>query len=119
MTWIMPEVQERCWSYLGGIAKGEGAAPLAIGGIADHVHMLLELPYTVPLSEVIRRIKCSSSLAFKKFSPDLINFKWQDGFGLFSISPANLPVAINYISGQAKHHQTESFEQELKKFHVQ
>jgi putative transposase len=45
---VNPELRERLWPFLGGIAKQNGITPRCIGGVADHVHLLLSLPTTVP-----------------------------------------------------------------------
>ena len=37
---IVPEWRERLHAYLGGILREMGAVPEAVGGVADHVHLL-------------------------------------------------------------------------------
>ena len=38
---IAPEIEQRVWAYLGGIAKENKMKPLQIGGVEDHVHLLV------------------------------------------------------------------------------
>jgi putative transposase len=46
---ITPEIRERLWSYMGGIAGRNEMKAIQTGGTADHVHLLLSLPATLPL----------------------------------------------------------------------
>jgi REP element-mobilizing transposase RayT len=41
---ILPEIQPRLWAYMGGIAREHQFKALGIGGMEDHVHLLLSLP---------------------------------------------------------------------------
>ena len=41
---ITDDVRERLWAYAGGIARDNGMKALAVGGTADHLHVLLSLP---------------------------------------------------------------------------
>jgi len=54
---LTPEIRERLWPYLGGIARENGMKALAIGGVADHVHVLLSLPATMSLSKAMQLLK--------------------------------------------------------------
>jgi putative transposase len=83
---LSPEVRERLWPYLGGIAKQNGVKPACIGGVADHVHLLLSLPTTIATAKIIQLIKAGSSAWIHDTFKDLRNFAWQDGYGAFSVS---------------------------------
>ena len=58
---IPAEIQLRLWAYMGGIARENGVKPVEIGGIDDHVHMLLSLPSSQPIAKTMREIKSASS----------------------------------------------------------
>jgi REP element-mobilizing transposase RayT len=45
--WIKAEIEERVWSYLGGIARKNKLKPIKIGGIEDHIYDLLGAPLTI------------------------------------------------------------------------
>jgi REP element-mobilizing transposase RayT len=51
---LSPEIRERLWPYLGGIAKQNGIKPACIGGVADHIHLLLSLPTTIAIAKAIQ-----------------------------------------------------------------
>lgn len=80
-----------------------GCSVLAVGGVEDHVHLLVSMPATVTISEVVKHIKGASSRAVHLASPDLF-FKWQGSYGAISVSPKAIPAIIRYIEGQAEHH---------------
>jgi len=93
-----------------GIAKNLGIETLALGGIANHVHILLALPPTKSLSDAVRDLKANSSRWMREKGH---NFAWQSGFGAFSVSPSQAPLVKAYIRDQAKHHRRRSFEDEF------
>ena len=58
---IVPEIQDRLWPYMAGIAKKNNMTALAVGGMPDHIHILLSLPATLSVSKAIQSIKGNSS----------------------------------------------------------
>ena len=88
---LNPELRERLWPFLGGIAKQNGITPRCIGGVADHVHLLLSLPTTVPIAKAIQLVKAGSSAWIHQTFRQLDNFSWQQGDGAFSVSVSQLP----------------------------
>jgi len=115
------ELREEVYRYIGGIVKHEYGVSLTIGGIADHVHMLINLSTKFSLSQVMRRIKANSSV-FLRRNKNMANFEWQKGYGAFSVSTSMVPVVKQYICNQESHHKIYSFEDEfvrlLKKHNV-
>ncbi|MFL6373165.1 MAG: transposase [Pyrinomonadaceae bacterium] len=82
-----------------------------INGVDDHVHMLIGLPPTVALSDVMRFIKANSSRWFKnRFN---VGFAWQTGFGAFSVSRSGAKAVSRYIADQEQHHNTRDFRSEF------
>jgi putative transposase len=118
-----PEIRERLWPYLGGIAKESNIRPARIGGVADHVHMLLSLPTTIAVAKAIQLIKGGSSAWIHDSFREQHNFAWQEGYGAFSVSVSHLPETVDYIKNQAEHHRTRTFKEEylaiLKKHNLQ
>ncbi len=74
--WLTPDIEERVWAYLGGIARQNELRPLLIGGVEDHIHMLLGLPPTITVSEILKRIKGGSSGWIKENFPGCPHFGW-------------------------------------------
>ena len=84
--WIAPDVEARIWAYLGGIASENKMHPIQIGGIEDHVHVLLGAPATLAPSKIAQLIKGGSSAWIHGTFPNLGRVAWQDGYGAFSVS---------------------------------
>ncbi len=113
---LSPEVRERLWPYLGGIAKQNGVRPACVGGVADHAHLLLSIPTTMAIAKAIQLIKAGSSAWIHDTFRELHNFAWQEGYGAFSVSVSQVAETVEYIKNQAEHHRTRSFQEEYLAF---
>ena len=91
---------------------------LAIGGVADHVHLLLSLPTTLSVSKAMQLLKGNSSKWLRETFPELRpqGFAWQEGFGAFSIGVSGVADTVQYIQTQEEHHRKKSFREELEVF---
>jgi REP element-mobilizing transposase RayT len=108
---IKPDMQPRLWQFMGGIARQNGATALAIGGVEDHVHLLLSLSADCSIAHVLQEVKAGSSkFIHENFEMD---FGWQRGYGAFSIGPSQREHTIEYIAHQPEHHKKRSFEEEF------
>jgi REP element-mobilizing transposase RayT len=113
-TVLIPSVRERLWPYLGGIAREHEMKALAIGGVSDHVHVLLSLPSKISTAKAMQLIKGNSSKWLSETFPELRSFSWQEGYGAFSIGVSGVDATKRYILSQEEHHRTRSFRDELK-----
>jgi putative transposase len=111
-------IRERLWPYLGGIAREREMTALAIGGVADHVHMLLSLPATLSVAQAMQLIKGNSSKWLRETFPELLRskFAWQEGYGAFSIGISGVEDTVHYIRTQEDHHRRSSFREEVESF---
>jgi putative transposase len=114
--WLTPEIRERLWPYLGGIARENDMKPLAIGGVSDHVHLLVSLPATLSLSKAIQLLKGNSSKWIHETFPPLRAFSWQQGYATFSIGISGIDETCAYIRSQEQHHQTRTYRDEVIMF---
>jgi REP element-mobilizing transposase RayT len=112
--WIRPEIEQRIWAYLAGITQQNKMQPLQIGGIDDHVHVLLGAPPVLAPAKIAQLIKGGSSPWIQEAFPPLKGFGWQDGYSAFTVSRSNLPAVIAYIQGQREHHRAKSFQEEYR-----
>jgi putative transposase len=80
---IPPETQGPLWSFLGGIARNNGFTALMVGGTADHAHVLLSLPATIPLAKAMQLLKGASSKWMNENHGG--GFAWQEGYGAFTV----------------------------------
>lgn len=108
--WIAAPVQETLWKCLAGIARGYGIETAAVGGTADHVHMLLCVPPKISIAVIIRALKANSS---KWMNEQGHLFAWQQGYGSFSVSASNANQVAAYIRTQTEHHRRRDFREEL------
>jgi len=111
--WIKPEIEGRIWAYLGGIANKNRMKPLQIGGVDDHIHILLGAPATMAPAKATQLIKGGSSAWIHTEFPELRNFEWQDGYGAFTVSKSAIPEVTAYIRNQREHHQRRTFKEEF------
>ncbi len=107
---ITPEVGERLHRYMGGIANRLRVTPLAIGGMPDHVHLLLGLRPSQTLADVVRLIKTNAS---KEIGRSVARFRWQPGYLAFGVSESKVASVRRYIYGQSKSHLTMSLQDEV------
>jgi len=120
---IKPELRERLWPFLGGIARQNKMKAIEIGGVEDHVHILLSLPSTMAISKALQLIKGGSSKWIHETVPKHREFAWQDEYGAFSVNVSQLDKTIEYIKGQETHHRKMTFQEEflvlLKKHRIE
>ncbi len=107
---ITEHLRNDLYGYLGGIVKNLGGVAFVIGGIEDHVHILVGLNATHRLDHFMRELKASSSgWVRRELDP---TFSWQNGYGAFTVSAGNLERVKNYIRNQEAHHQGKDFQTE-------
>lgn len=111
--WITSDVAERLYPYIGGIVRTEKGVLYEIGGIVDHVHMYLRWRPNGAVSDLMRTVKARSSKWVHDTFPNLANFVWQEGYGVFSVSKSQEDAVKRYIAQQAEHHRKEDFQSEL------
>jgi REP element-mobilizing transposase RayT len=102
----------RLHEYLGGTIRGLGAFPEAIGGVADHVHLLVGLKATHCLADMMRELKKAASV-WVHDEIGLATFAWQEGYAAFTVSPTSRPAIKTYIANQEAHHLRLSYRDEL------
>jgi putative transposase len=109
---ITRELKPELHKYLGGTVKGLNGVPLEIGGVADHVHLLVRLQPVIAVAEFVKKLKTgSSSWANKRTNG---RFAWQPRYGAFTVSESQVEKVREYIRNQEEHHSRVSFEDEFK-----
>lgn len=109
------ELRERTHAYLAGICRNLKCPALIIGGVEDHVHLLTRHSKSITVVDYLRELKRESSKWIKTVDTTLKSFRWQTGYGAFSISPSHVDEVRRYIQNQEKHHRKVSFQDEFKR----
>jgi REP element-mobilizing transposase RayT len=113
---IREEIRERLHGYLCGIGRENEIQVFAVGGTADHVHLLISLPRTISIAKSVQLLKPESSKWIHENFQGSRTFAWQEGYGAFSVGVSQRAATVKYILAQVGHHKRFSFEDELKKF---
>ena len=113
VDFIRPEIENRVWAYIGGIARKHNMTALQVGGIDNHIHALIGSPTVLSPSQVAKYLKGDSSFWIHNEFQELGNFAWQDGYGVFSVSKNDISRLIGYIKNQRRHHSNQTFEEEF------
>ena len=107
--WLTPELISPVYNCIETVARRLGYTVLAIGGMPDHVHLVVMLPPKRAIYLLAQQAKGASS----KLAADLSRrhpnsedglFCWQEGYGVFSLSRTDLPKVVDYVQNQARHH---------------
>ncbi len=114
--WIAQAIEQRIWSFIGGIARNHQMTALQVGGVEDHIHALITAPPTIAPFQIAQLLKGVSSKWIHEQFPSLENFTWQDGYGAFTVSKSNIPGVIKYIQNQREHHRKKTFQEEYLEF---
>jgi REP element-mobilizing transposase RayT len=101
---------------MGGIARENNMRALAIGGVKDHVHLLLSIPSTMNIAKAMQLIKGGSSKWIHDTFPEHRGFEWQEGYSAFSVGISQVPDTKSYIANQREHHRIKSFQEEYTAF---
>jgi REP element-mobilizing transposase RayT len=103
--WILPEFEQRLYAAIRLEANNCGAEALAIGGMPEHVHLVLKKPPTISESALMQRIKgTSSTIMRQKIIPAGEPFHWQENYGVFSFHVGQADKIIAYVENQKRHH---------------
>lgn len=110
------------YKYITGIVRNNRQKLIEIGGIEDHIHILLGITPDIKLSDLVRDIKANSSRFINQKRLSLGHFRRQEGYGAFSYSRSHLDDVIRYIRRQEEHHNGITFKDEytslLKRYEV-
>lgn len=115
--------EDELHKYICGIANSKEQKVYAIGGVGDHIHLLVSIKPDISISDLVRDIKANSSRWINERRFVMNKFQWQEGYGAFSYSKSQLDSVIAYINNQEQHHKTKSFKEEyielLQKYNVE
>ena len=116
----IPEQHEKeLYAYILGIINNKKSKLYRIGGIENHLHLLIDIHPTFAVSDFMKELKEYSSKWLTK-NPNFPDFEgWAVSFAAFSYNLSDKQKIINYIINQKEHHRRVSFEEEYRKFLVE
>jgi REP element-mobilizing transposase RayT len=104
---VTPELQPRIYGAICDQCAKVKADVIAIGGMPDHTHLLLRVPATMSVADLARRVKGGSSHVASRAAGSR-SFRWQDGYGAFSVSRSIVPRVRAYVLNQERHHRNQT-----------
>ena len=113
---IAPSWQQELYAYIIGIIENRHHKVYAIGGMRDHIHILVSMSPTQSVSELVQETKRASSLWVKEHHLIDGNFAWQEGYGAFSYGKSQVNAIANYINHKKEHHIGKTMREEYLEF---
>lgn len=107
---------EEVFEYMAGIIRNKGQKPIIVGGVSNHIHILLGIKPGITVSALVRDIKNNSTSFINQQDWMVEKFSWQNGFGAFSYGNSQIESVFNYIKNQEEHHKTKTFREEFIRF---
>jgi putative transposase len=104
MPLLTPDARPQVYRSLQAECERMRVEVVAIGGVDDHVHLLVRLPASVAIATLVKQLKGSSSHLMNYGIEKPLGFRWQGGYGAFSVSRKLVPVVRDYILNQEEHH---------------
>jgi putative transposase len=105
---ITTETEKVLYPFLIEKAKGYHCYAHGANGVEDHVHLAISIPPSIAVSDVIGKLKGSSSHFLNRQLQITQGFSWQGGFGVFTFAEKDLPGILAYIRSQKEHHRAKT-----------
>jgi len=109
-------IRERVQAYLSTITRDMDCPYVVVGGTEDHAHILMDVGKKHTPIDILAKVKKESSKFVKELGNEYSSFYWQSGYGMFSVSPANVNIVEEYILNQIEHHKKQTFKDEFRAF---
>ena len=101
---LTPELTASVYGRIANVAQRLGCVVLAVGGMPDHVHLAVKLPPRTSSAQLAQQVKGASSKLAGDLGGRETPFRWQEGYGVFSLSRPHAPKTIAYVENQPRHH---------------
>jgi REP element-mobilizing transposase RayT len=113
---LRDEERGQLHAFITGILKNHDSPLIEINSVRDHIHILFAQSKNHAPAKIIEQVKSSSSVWIKERHAWYFDFSWQTGYGEFSVSPMHVEAVRDYIRSQPRHHETEDFQKEFRRF---
>lgn len=116
---IPEEYEKELYAYIMGIVNNKKSKLYRIGGVSNHIHMLVDIHPTFAVSDFMKEVKEYSS-KWLRSNTNFPNFSgWAVSFAAFTYGLKDKQTIINYIMNQKEHHKKVSFEDEYRQFLIE
>ena len=110
---LQPQWMHRLFAFIATVARAKGAILIEANSQPDHIHLIVSMPSTISIAELVNAIKANSTRWIRQTLAQHNWFGWQDGYAAFSVSTSLEQTVIQYIRDQDQHHRRRSFQEEL------
>ena len=116
---ITSELEADLHRYLRGKGIELGGVVHAVGGIEDHVHLVVSIPPPIAVATFVGKLKGASSHWVTHVSPNQAPFAWQDGYGALSFGERSLPRVVQYALSQRERHQSKTLIEAMERIETE
>ncbi len=111
---IAEEHETLLYRYIWGFIRNKGCWLYRIGGMPDHIHILLQLPTTLALADFMRGLKTATNKYMSLHRDCFPLFEgWGKSYCAITCSYIDKDKVIDYIARQKEHHRVVDFKEEL------
>jgi putative transposase len=103
-------------AFLATVLRNHDCSTLVVGGCEDHIHALFTLSRNYSIANIVKEVKRTSSAWIKTLERRYSKFRWQAGYGAFSVSQSHVAQVQRYIENQEEHHRRKTFQDEFRAF---
>ena len=111
---LLPAVRPALYGYLAAVGRDIGCEVFRVGGVADHVHLAIDLGRTIAIADFVKKVKQTRSVWLKEQPGGPRHFEWQAGYGSFSVGQSQLNALLRYIDRREVRHRKETFQDEYR-----
>ena len=112
--YLQSDLRPELHAYSATVLKGLESPAILVNSVDDHMHLLCHLSKNHAVCDLIQKVKTSTSKWLKTKGGVLAKFRWQNGYGVFSVSPSQVDPVRKYIEDQEIHHRKVSFQDEFR-----
>jgi len=111
--------ESELYKYMWGFIQNKDSKLYRIGGMPDHLHILMEVTVKIALADFIRDLKTSSAKWIKGNYLFPAFQGWASGYAAFTYAAKDKNMIVRYIMNQKEHHTKQNFEDELQRLLIE
>lgn len=100
--WLDPEWRSRLFACAATTLTRNGGKLLCAGSVKDHLHLYVEISATITIAKLVSTLKSNTARWIQHSFPHRRDFRWQHGYGAFTISASDDASLRDYIRNQER-----------------